>query len=131
LLRVVVQVGNIRNALTRFQHVEYVTSQNYERRAFETLNCISVVPGATAAWKRQSVLEAGGYSGESLTEDTDLTLTLLGDGGRIVYAPSAQSFTEAPETVAALFRQRFRWSLGTLQCLWKHKNRWAAAFRVP
>jgi peptidoglycan-N-acetylglucosamine deacetylase len=69
-------------------------------------------------------LEVGGYSGESLTEDTDLTLTLLGEGGKIVYAPLAQSFTEAPETVAALFRQRYRWSLGTLQCLWKHQSRW-------
>ena len=119
-----VQVGNIRNTLTRFQHVEYVTSQNYERRAFGTVNCISVVPGATAAWKRRKVLEVGGYSEDTLTEDTDLTLILLGCDGRIVYAPLAQSITEAPEKISTLFRQRYRWTFGTLQCLWKHRNRW-------
>jgi cellulose synthase/poly-beta-1,6-N-acetylglucosamine synthase-like glycosyltransferase/peptidoglycan/xylan/chitin deacetylase (PgdA/CDA1 family) len=119
-----VQVGNVRNTLTKFQHVEYVTSQNYERRAFDTVNCISVVPGATAAWKRLTVLEVGGYSDDTLTEDTDLTLTLLGRGGRIVYAPLAQSVTEAPEKIGALFRQRYRWCLGTLQCVSKHRGRW-------
>ena len=119
-----VQVGNIRNTLTQFQHVEYVTSQNYERRAFGAVNCITVVPGATAAWKRRRVLEVGGYSEDTLTEDTDLTLTLLGRDGRIVYAPLGQSVTEARERISALFRQRYRWIYGTLQCVWKHRNRW-------
>jgi peptidoglycan-N-acetylglucosamine deacetylase len=118
-----VRVGNVRNILTRFQHVEYVTSQNYDRRAFSSVNGISVVPGATGAWRRRKVLEIGGYSEHTLTEDTDLTLTLLARGGRIVYAPLAQSVTEAPETIGALFRQRYRWSFGSLQCLWKHRKR--------
>ncbi len=117
-----VQVGNVCNLLTRFQDVEYVTSQNYDRRAFEALNCIGVVPGATGAWRREAVLSIGGYSPMSLTEDADLTLTLLEKGGRIAYAPEARSITEAPETMRTLFRQRFRWSYGTFQCLWKHRR---------
>jgi cellulose synthase/poly-beta-1,6-N-acetylglucosamine synthase-like glycosyltransferase len=117
-----VQVGNVHNVLTAFQDVEYVTTQNYDRRAFNSLNCISVVPGATGAWKRAAVLNAGAYSNETLTEDADLTLTLLEKGARIVYAPDARSVTEAPETVSALFKQRFRWSFGTFQCLWKHRK---------
>jgi cellulose synthase/poly-beta-1,6-N-acetylglucosamine synthase-like glycosyltransferase/spore germination protein YaaH/peptidoglycan/xylan/chitin deacetylase (PgdA/CDA1 family) len=117
-----VQVGNVHSILTAFQNIEYITSQNYDRRAFDHLNCISVVPGATGAWRRERVLKLGGYSTDTLTEDADLTLTLLGDGGRVVYAPLAQSITEAPETVRTLFRQRFRWSFGTLQCLWKHRE---------
>ncbi|MGD0640844.1 MAG: glycosyltransferase [Roseiarcus sp.] len=117
-----VQVGNVCNLLTAFQSVEYVTSQNYDRRAFDSLNCISVVPGATGAWRRATLLAVGGYSGDTLTEDADLTLTILGAGGRITYAPLAQSITEAPQTIAALFRQRFRWSYGTLQSLWKHRR---------
>ena len=120
-----VQVGNVCNLLTAFQSVEYVTSQNYDRRAFDSLNCISVVPGATGAWRRRTLLSVGGYSADTLTEDADLTLTLLGAGARITYAPLAQSITEAPQTVAALFRQRFRWSYGTLQSLWKHRRRFA------
>jgi len=57
-----------------------------------------------------------------LTEDADLTLTVLEYGGRIAYAPLARSKTEAPESTSALFRQRFRWSYGTFQCLWKHRK---------
>jgi cellulose synthase/poly-beta-1,6-N-acetylglucosamine synthase-like glycosyltransferase len=116
-----VQVGNVHSILTAFQNVEYVTSQNYDRRAFDHLNCISVVPGATGAWRRDKVLSIGGYSGDTLTEDADLTLGLLSSGGRVVYSPLANSITEAPETVRTLFRQRFRWSFGTLQCLWKYR----------
>lgn len=116
-----VQVGNVRNLLTALQDVEYVTCQNYDRRAFDRLNCIGVVPGATGAWRRRVVLEAGGYSHDTLTEDADLTLEVLRRGGRIVYAPEARSITEAPETVRALYRQRFRWSFGTFQTLWKHR----------
>lgn len=121
-----VQVGNVHNVLTAFQDVEYVTTQNYDRRAFSVLNCISVVPGATGAWKRSSVLAAGGYSNQTLTEDADLTLSLLARGGRIVYAPAARSITEAPESHRALFKQRLRWSFGTFQCLWKHRRRLTA-----
>lgn len=117
-----VQVGNVKSLMTSLQDVEYVTSQNYDRRAFESLNCISVVPGATGGWRRSTVLAAGGYSSDTLTEDADLTLTILRRGGRIVYAPEARSITEAPETVRALFRQRFRWSFGTLQSLVKHRG---------
>jgi cellulose synthase/poly-beta-1,6-N-acetylglucosamine synthase-like glycosyltransferase/spore germination protein YaaH/peptidoglycan/xylan/chitin deacetylase (PgdA/CDA1 family) len=117
-----VQVGNVKNLLTAFQDVEYVTSQNYDRRAFDSLNCISVVPGATGAWRRSKVLRVGGYSAETLTEDADLTLSVLKAGGRIVYAPEARSITEAPESPRPLFKQRFRWSFGTFQCLWKHRR---------
>lgn len=117
-----VQVGNIRNLLTAMQDVEYVTCQNYDRRAFDALNCIGVVPGATGAWRRQAVLNAGGYSHHTLTEDADLTIQVLRQGGRIVYAPEAKSVTEVPETVKALYKQRFRWAFGTFQTLWKHKG---------
>lgn len=112
----------MKNILTAFQEVEYVTGQNFDRRAFDALNCISVVPGATGAWKKQKVLDIGGYSSDTLVEDADLTLTLLEHGGRIVYAPLARSVTEAPEMVGPLFKQRFRWSYGTFQCFWKHRR---------
>lgn len=117
-----VQVGNVRNLLTAFQDIEYVTTQNYDRRAFESLNCITVVPGATGAWKRSKILAIGGYSGDTLTEDADLTISLLRHDGKIVYAPLARSVTEAPENLRAWFKQRFRWRFGMFQCLWKHRR---------
>lgn len=117
-----VEVGNTRNILTAFQALEYITTQNFDRRAFDELNCISVVPGATGAWRRQKILDLGGYTDDTLTEDADLTLRLLRAGGRIVYASDARSRTEAPEGVRDLARQRFRWSFGTFQCLYKHRK---------
>ena len=117
-----VEVGNVNSWLTRFQAIEYVTSQNFDRRAFALLNSISVVPGALGAWRREAVLKVGGYSSDTLTEDADLTLTMLRAGGRIEYEPRAIGRTEAPETVSGLLKQRFRWTYGTYQCLFKHRK---------
>jgi cellulose synthase/poly-beta-1,6-N-acetylglucosamine synthase-like glycosyltransferase/peptidoglycan/xylan/chitin deacetylase (PgdA/CDA1 family)/spore germination protein YaaH len=117
-----VEVGNVNSWLTRFQAIEYVTSQNFDRRAFAILNSISVVPGALGAWRRAAVQAVGGYSHDTLTEDADLTLTVLRNGGRIAYEPRSFGRTEAPETVSALLKQRFRWTYGTYQCLFKHRK---------
>ena len=116
------KVGNRTNLVTRFQAVEYVTSQNLERRAFAILNCITVVPGAIGAWRKSDVIAAGGFSDETLAEDQDLTLSLGRAGKRVVYAEDAIAYTEAPTSIRMLARQRFRWSFGTLQCAWKHRG---------
>lgn len=116
------KVGNRLNILTRWQALEYITSQNLDRRAFELINCISVVPGAVGAWRRQAVLEAGGFSKDTLAEDADLTFAILRRGYRIAYDDEALAYTEAPETVGAFVKQRFRWMFGTLQTAWKHKD---------
>ena len=117
-----VEVGNPHNVLTGFQMLEYITAQNFDRRAFEDVNAISVVPGATGAWRRHHVLAIGGYESDTLTEDADLTIRMLADHGHIVYAPEAKSRTEAPDNIRDLAKQRFRWSFGTFQCLRKHSN---------
>jgi cellulose synthase/poly-beta-1,6-N-acetylglucosamine synthase-like glycosyltransferase len=116
------KVGNRVNLTTRWQAVEYVTSQNLDRRAFVMLNCITVVPGAIGAWRRTAVMAAGGFRTDTLAEDQDLTLTLLRAGHRVALADKAVALTEAPETFDALLKQRFRWSFGTLQCAWKHRG---------
>ena len=116
------KVGNRVNLVTRWQAVEYITSQNLDRRAFAQLNCITVVPGAIGAWRRALVLDVGGFSGQTMAEDQDLTLRMLRGGWRIAYADKAIAYTEAPDTLQGLSRQRFRWSFGTLQCAWKHRG---------
>ena len=117
-----VKVGNLRTAVARFQDLEYTCGFNLDRRAYEQLNCITVVPGAASVWRRSAVMAAGGISSDTLAEDTDLTLSLHRAGYRIGYAPQAIAWTEAPETWTTLARQRFRWAFGTLQCLWKHRD---------
>ncbi len=114
------KVGNRLNLLTNWQALEYITSQNLDRRAFDALNCITVVPGAIGAWRRDLVLQAGGFAHETLAEDADLTLAILRMGYEISYEPEAIALTEAPDTVRGFLRQRFRWMFGTLQASWKH-----------
>ncbi|MBR8830736.1 MAG: glycosyltransferase [Chlorogloea purpurea SAG 13.99] len=115
------KVGNRINILTYWQALEYITSQNLERRAFGFLNCISVVPGAIGAWRRELLLKTGGFVSDTLAEDTDLTLTVLEMGYKIDYEVAAIALTEAPDTVRAFLKQRFRWMFGTLQSVWKHR----------
>jgi cellulose synthase/poly-beta-1,6-N-acetylglucosamine synthase-like glycosyltransferase/peptidoglycan/xylan/chitin deacetylase (PgdA/CDA1 family)/spore germination protein YaaH len=116
------KVGNRINLVTRWQALEYVTSQNLDRRAFSLLDCITVVPGAVGAWRRALVLEAGGFKEDTLAEDQDLTLAMRRMGYSVAYADGAIAYTEAPDTLRGLARQRFRWSFGTLQCTWKHRD---------
>ncbi len=117
-----VKVGNRTRWLTRWQALEYVTSQNLEKRAFDLLNCITVVPGALSAWRAEAIRSCGGFTAETVAEDTDLTIALRRAGWRIVYDEEAIGWTEAPETTEALIRQRFRWTFGTLQSFWKHRD---------
>jgi cellulose synthase/poly-beta-1,6-N-acetylglucosamine synthase-like glycosyltransferase len=117
-----VKVGNLRTFIARCQELEYICGFNLERRAYHQLNCITVAPGAVSAWRRSAVAAVGGISGDTLAEDTDLTLSLHRSGWRVTYEPSALAWTEAPESIVNLARQRFRWAFGTLQCLWKHRD---------
>ncbi len=114
------KVGNRFNLVTRWQSVEYVTAQNLERRALTQFDAITVVPGAVGAWRRTALDSVGGYPTDTLAEDQDLTIAIQRQGWRVGYDVEAIAWTEAPETFRALAKQRFRWSYGTLQCLWKH-----------
>ena len=117
-----VKVMNRNRWITRWQALEYITSQNLEKRAFDLLNCIPVVPGAAGAWRTDLLRSSGGFSGDTVAEDTDLTLTIRRNGWKILYDEDAIGRTEVPETVEALIRQRFRWTFGTLQAVWKHRD---------
>ncbi len=116
------RVGNLKTFLARCQDLEYVSGFNLDRRAYAAWNCITVVPGAISAVRRTALVAAGGFSQDTLAEDTDLTLAIHKAGYRIEYQPRAIAHTEAPESFATLARQRFRWAYGTMQCAWKHRD---------
>ena len=117
-----VKVGNRSRWLTRWQALEYITSQNMEKRAFHLLNCITVVPGALGAWRKSAIEAVGGITADTVAEDADLTLAIRRLGWRIGYDEEAVAWTEAPDTAKILVRQRFRWTFGTLQAFWKHHD---------
>jgi cellulose synthase/poly-beta-1,6-N-acetylglucosamine synthase-like glycosyltransferase/peptidoglycan/xylan/chitin deacetylase (PgdA/CDA1 family) len=116
------KVGNRRGLLGRWQHIEYVVGFNLDRRMYEVLQCTPTVPGAIGAFRRHVLEEVGGVPGDTLAEDTDLTLAVGRLGRRVVYAEDARAWTEAPSTLSALWRQRYRWSFGTMQAVWKHRG---------
>jgi len=116
------KVGNRVNILTKWQALEYITSQNLDRRAFNVLDCITVVPGAVGAWRRDLVVKAGGFGHSTLAEDADLTIAIRRMGYSIVNEDEAYGYTEAPDTIRGFVRQRYRWMFGTLQAAWKHKR---------
>jgi len=116
------KVGNRVNLWTRWQALEYITSQNFERRALDVLGAVSVVPGAIGAWRVSAVREAGGYHTDTVAEDADLTMALLRMGYRVEYEDMALAYTEAPTNANGLMRQRFRWSFGILQAVYKHRS---------
>ncbi len=117
-----VKVGNEVNLLTRWQNIEYVTSQNFDRYAFAAINAITVVPGAIGAFRKSAIQEAGGFTSDTFAEDCDLTMRLLRAGYTIKNENAALALTEAPETLRQFLKQRFRWSFGIIQSFWKNRD---------
>ena len=116
------KVGNRVNVWTRWQALEYITSQNFERRALNVFGAVTVVPGALGAWRSELVKQVGGYHTDTVAEDADLTMNMLERGYKVVYEDLALAYTEAPSSANALMRQRFRWSFGILQATWKRRH---------
>jgi cellulose synthase/poly-beta-1,6-N-acetylglucosamine synthase-like glycosyltransferase/peptidoglycan/xylan/chitin deacetylase (PgdA/CDA1 family)/spore germination protein YaaH len=130
------KVGNRVNLWTRWQALEYITSQNFERRALDLFDVVMVVPGAIGAWRTAAVRAGNGYHTNTVAEDADLTMNLLEQGYSVIYEDQALAFTEAPVNMDGLMRQRFRWSFGILQAIFKHrgaiaKHRAMGLFALP
>jgi cellulose synthase/poly-beta-1,6-N-acetylglucosamine synthase-like glycosyltransferase/peptidoglycan/xylan/chitin deacetylase (PgdA/CDA1 family)/spore germination protein YaaH len=130
------KVGNRVNLWTRWQALEYITSQNFERRALDLFDVVMVVPGAIGAWRTSAVRAGKGYHTNTVAEDADLTMNLLEQGYSVIYEDQALAFTEAPVNMDGLMRQRFRWSFGILQAIFKHrgailKHRAMGLFALP
>ncbi len=117
-----VKVGNRRGLIGKWQHIEYVIGFNLDRRLYDTFGCIPTIPGALGGFRRTALTEAGGLSTDTLAEDTDLTMAIHRAGWRVVYQETARAYTEAPATVRQLWKQRYRWSYGTMQSMWKHRH---------
>ncbi|MEU0900320.1 bifunctional polysaccharide deacetylase/glycosyltransferase family 2 protein [Streptomyces massasporeus] len=116
------KVGNHRRLLGRWQHIEYVMGFNLDRRVYDLLGCLPTIPGAVGAFRVEALRDAGMMSADTLAEDTDITMALHRAGWEIRYAPDALAWTEAPASLRQLWRQRYRWSYGTMQAAWKHRH---------
>jgi cellulose synthase/poly-beta-1,6-N-acetylglucosamine synthase-like glycosyltransferase len=117
-----VKVGNRTSLVARWQHIEYVIGFNLDRRLYDVLRCMPTIPGAIGAFRRAALRDAGGMSHDTLAEDTDVTMALCRAGWHVVYEERARAWTEAPTTLRQLWTQRYRWSYGTMQAMWKHRR---------
>ncbi|WP_340376883.1 glycosyltransferase [Streptomyces sp. SS7] len=116
------KVGNRDTVIGAWQHIEYVMGFNLDRRMYDLLRCMPTIPGAIGAFRRDAVLEVGGMSEDTLAEDTDITIAMHRAGWQVVYQEHAKAWTEAPGSLKQLWSQRYRWSYGTMQALWKHRK---------
>lgn len=112
-----VGIANTQKILCLFQELEYLLSLNFIRRALSRLGVVTVVPGPVGLFRREAILQVGGYkeSGMTFAEDADITLRLLTAGWKVTGDRSMIAYTEAPEDVYALLRQRYRWRRGIYQ----------------
>jgi poly-beta-1,6 N-acetyl-D-glucosamine synthase len=117
-----VKVLNRRKIISTLQALEYVEGLNLLRSAQSALGMVSIIPGPIGVFRKEAIGNAGWYSDDTFAEDADLTLNLRLSGWKILYEPRAISYTEAPESLHQLLKQRYRWTRGILQSLRKHRR---------
>lgn len=117
-----IKVKNRNSLLTYCQALEYLVGINLFKRAYDIFGVVMVVPGPLGGFRKKILLERGEYDKDTLTEDFDTTVKSLKTGRAVQASSYAMSFTEAPETVSGLYKQRLRWNRGNLQTLIKHRD---------
>ena len=117
-----VKVDNRNNIWTTLQALEYVEGLNMARSAQSLFQLVNIIPGPLGLFRKQAILDAGGYSSDTFAEDCDLTLKIIREGWRVEYEPRAQSYTEAPDKLTDLLKQRYRWTRGIIQAIRKHRD---------
>jgi cellulose synthase/poly-beta-1,6-N-acetylglucosamine synthase-like glycosyltransferase len=124
----VVKVDLPPRALERFQVVEYLRSFLFGRSGWDLLGGTLVVSGAFATFHRETVIEAGGFSTDTVTEDMELVVRLRRWAGRnrrrirTSFTSDPVCWAQCPASFRMLARQRRRWQLGLCQTLWKNSE---------
>ena len=118
-----VYVTNQNTLWSKLQALEYIQGLNLVRNGQAYLKLVNIIPGPIGMFRKSAVLEVGGYQSDTYAEDCDLTLNLINKRYKIDYEIDAVSYTEAPETLTELLKQRYRWTRGILQSVLKHKDK--------
>ena len=122
------KVKTPRKPLPTFQIVEYLRAFIAVRTAWSKLNCLLIISGAFGMFRRRDLIMAGGYSGDTVGEDMELTTRIhhvLRENDRkykISFVPDPMAWTEVPDTLRVLHRQRDRWHRGLIDTLVRHRR---------
>jgi cellulose synthase/poly-beta-1,6-N-acetylglucosamine synthase-like glycosyltransferase len=125
----ILEVAPPTNILALFQTIEYLRTFHLARTAMAQAGALTLISGAFGCFSKELMFQVGGYRHETVGEDFELSLRMqrhLRDIGaknaRIVYSPDAVCWTQAPEDLATLAKQRSRWQRGSLETLWRHRG---------
>jgi cellulose synthase/poly-beta-1,6-N-acetylglucosamine synthase-like glycosyltransferase len=124
----VVRARVARNPLAGFQTIEYLRAFLFGRLAWNLLGGNLIISGAFGLFRRDAVIDAGGYLHETVGEDMELVVRLRRRGyetktaTRVDFIPDPVAWTEAPETLRVLGRQRDRWHRGLAETLVTHRR---------
>jgi len=117
-----VKVINRHNIWTKLQALEYIEGLNIVRKAQAFFRSVNVIPGPMGIFRRTAIEGTGGYDSDTFAEDFDMTVKILAEGWKINYEPKAVAYTEAPEELLDIIKQRYRWTRGVLQALRKQRH---------
>ena len=124
----VVRIGLPANLLALFQTIEYLRAFLMARLAWSRLKALMIVSGAFGLFRRQVAVAVGGYSHSTVGEDFDLVVKIhrymrdRGEDYAVTFIPEPVCWTEAPESLRVLGRQRSRWQRGALETFWRHAD---------
>jgi cellulose synthase/poly-beta-1,6-N-acetylglucosamine synthase-like glycosyltransferase len=116
-----------RRFLPAVQVVEYLRAFLAGRIGWDRLNATLIISGAFGVFRRSAVVEVGGYATDTVGEDMELVVRLhrvlrsRRVPYRIAFIPDPVAWTEAPESLRVLGRQRDRWQRGLTDTLWRHR----------
>ena len=116
-----VLVNNRTNFLLKIQAIEYIIIK-FTRKLLEFVGSIYVTPGPLAAYKRNIFEKIGGFDNKNITEDIEITWRLLYHGYDVKMSVPSRVYSNAPEKFSGWFKQRIRWNLGGIQCIFKYKK---------
>jgi len=117
-----VYVVNQDHIITRLQALEYIEGLNMVRNGQSLLKMVNIIPGPIGMFRLDALIKVGLYDHDTYAEDCDLTLKLLAEGYAIDFESDAVAYTEAPEQLLDLIKQRYRWTRGILQAIRKHQS---------
>ncbi|MCR4327043.1 MAG: glycosyltransferase [Nanoarchaeota archaeon] len=117
-----VLVKNRNNVLLRLQALEYLVVK-FTRKLFEFVDSIYVTPGPLAMYRMKYFVEVGRFDEKNLTEDIEITWRILEKGYDVKMSLTSRVYTMAPSKLKAWFKQRIRWSMGGVQAIIKHKDK--------
>ena len=123
-----VNIKTPRKLLPNFQIVEYLRAFIAVRTAWSKLNCLLIISGAIGMFRRRDLISAGGYAHDTVGEDMELTTRIhraLRENHRryrVTFVPDPVAWTEVPDTLKVLGRQRDRWHRGLIDTLFRHRK---------